>query len=149
MIILVVDSPKVNLSAKFKKHFNLSTETRIRKRQSTEELNNLIIDSIQDIKGKNIVKLDLRRLYDAPTDFFIICEGSSTTQVKAIADNVYRRLKDEAGNMPLHVEGQQSAHWICLDYFDIVVHVFYPETRQFYQLEELWSDASFSEIESL
>lgn len=127
----------------------MSTETRIRKRQSTEELNNLIIDSIQDIKGKNIVKLDLRRLYDAPTDFFIICEGSSTTQVKAIADNVYRRLKDEAGNMPLHVEGQQSAHWICLDYFDIVVHVFYPETRQFYQLEELWSDASFSEIESL
>jgi ribosome-associated protein len=127
----------------------LSTETRIRKRQSTEELNNLIIDSIQDIKGKNIVKLDLRRLYDAPTDFFIICEGSSTTQVKGIADNIYKRLKDEAGNLPLHVEGQQSAHWICLDYFDVVVHVFYPETRQFYQLEGLWSDASFSEIESL
>ncbi len=127
----------------------MSTETRIRKRQSTEELNNLIIDSIQDIKGKNIVKLDMRRLYDAPTDFFIICEGSSTTQVKGIADNIYKRLKDEAGNMPLHVEGQQSAHWICLDYFDVVVHVFYPETRQFYQLEELWSDASFSEIESL
>jgi ribosome-associated protein len=127
----------------------LSTETRIRKRQSTEELNNLIIDSIQDIKGKNIVKLDMRRLYDAPTDFFIICEGSSTTQVKGIADNIYKRLKDEAGNLPLHVEGQQSAHWICLDYFDVVVHVFYPETRQFYQLEGLWSDASFSEIESL
>lgn len=127
----------------------MSTETRIRKRQSTEELNNLIIDSIQDIKGKNIVKLDMRRLYDAPTDFFIICEGSSTTQVKGIADNIYKRLKDEAGNLPLHVEGQQSAHWICLDYFDVVVHVFYPETRQFYQLEELWSDASFSEIESL
>lgn len=127
----------------------MSTETRIRKRQSTEELNNLIIDSIQDIKGKNIVKLDLRRLYDAPTDFFIICEGSSTTQVKGIADNIYKRLKDEAGNLPLHVEGQQSAHWICLDYFDVVVHVFYPETRQFYQLEGLWSDASFSEIESL
>jgi ribosome-associated protein len=127
----------------------LSTETRIRKRQSTEELNNLIIDSIQDIKGKNIVKLDMRRLYDAPTDFFIICEGSSTTQVKGIADNIYKRMKDEAGNLPLHVEGQQSAHWICLDYFDVVVHVFYPETRQFYQLEGLWSDASFSEIESL
>lgn len=127
----------------------MSTETRIRKRQSTEELNNLIIDSIQDIKGKNIVKLDMRRLYDAPTDFFIICEGSSTTQVKGIADNIYKRMKDEAGNLPLHVEGQQSAHWICLDYFDVVVHVFYPETRQFYQLEGLWSDASFSEIESL
>jgi ribosome-associated protein len=127
----------------------LSTETRIRKRLSTEALNDLIIDSIQDIKGKNIVKLDLRQLDDAPTDFFIICEGTSTTQVKSIADNIYKRLKDEVGNMPLHVEGQQSAHWICLDYFDIVVHVFYPDTRAFYQLEDLWSDAMFTEFGNL
>lgn len=127
----------------------MSTETRIRKRQAIEELNDLIIDSIQDIKGKNIVRLDLRRLGDAPTDFFVICEGSSTTQVKSIADNVYKRLKEETGNLPIHMEGHQSAHWVCLDYFDIVVHVFYPETRKFYQLEELWSDASFTEIENL
>ena len=127
----------------------MSTETRIRKRLSTEALNDLIIDSIQDIKGKNIIKLDLRQLDDAPTDFFIICEGTSTTQVKSIADNIYKRLKEEADNLPLHFEGQQSAHWICLDYFDIVVHVFYPETRAFYQLEDLWSDAMFTEFGNL
>lgn len=127
----------------------MSTETRVRQRQSIEELNELIIDSIQDIKGKNILKLDLRHLDDAPTDFFIICEGSSTTQVKSIADKIYVRVKDESGTLPLHFEGQQSAHWICLDYFDVVVHVFYPETRRFYQLEDLWSDASFTEYDNL
>ena len=128
---------------------NLSTETRVRQRQSIEELNELIIDSIQDIKGKNILKLDLRHLDDAPTDFFIICEGSSTTQVKSIADKIYVRVKDESGTLPLHFEGQQSAHWICLDYFDVVVHVFYPDTRRFYQLEDLWSDALFTEYDNL
>jgi ribosome-associated protein len=128
----------------------LSTETRVRQRLSPiEELNGLIIDSIQDIKGKNILKLDLRRLDDAPTDFFIICEGSSTTQVKSIADRVCLKIKEESGNLPIHVEGFQSAHWICLDYFDVVVHVFYPDTRKFYQLEDLWSDASFTEYENL
>ena len=124
-------------------------ETRVRQRQSIEELNELIIDGIQDIKGKNILKLDLRRLDDAPSDFFIICEGSSTTQVKSIADRVYQKVREESGNLPLHFEGQQSAHWICLDYFDVVVHVFYPETRRFYQLEDLWSDASFTEYDNL
>ncbi|MCB9283239.1 MAG: ribosome silencing factor [Lewinellaceae bacterium] len=127
----------------------MSTETRIRKRLSTEEFNDLIIDSIQDIKGQNIVKLDLRHLDDAPTDFFIICEGNSTTQVKAISESVYRKLKEDGGNLPLHYEGQQSAHWICLDYFDVVVHVFYPDTRKFYQLEDLWSDALFTEYDNL
>ena len=127
----------------------MSTETRIRKRLSTEEFNELILDSIQDIKGQNIVKLDLRHLDDAPADYFIICEGTSTTQVKAIADNVYKKLKDDSDNLPLHYEGQQSAHWICLDYFDVVVHVFYPDTRKFYQLEDLWSDALFTEYDNL
>ncbi|MBK7406755.1 MAG: ribosome silencing factor [Saprospirales bacterium] len=127
----------------------MSTETRIRKRQSLEELNELIIDSIQDIKGQNILKLDLRHLDDAPTDYFIICEGTSTTQVKAISDSVYKKVKDNTGHAPLHHEGQLSAHWICLDFFDVVVHVFYPETRKFYQLEDLWSDALFTEIENL
>lgn len=127
----------------------MSTETRIDKRQSIEELNDLIIESIQDIKGKNILKLDLRHLDDAPTDYFIICEGSSTTQVKAISDKVYKKIKDELGDLPLHYEGQQSARWICLDYFNVVVHIFYPETRDFYQLEDLWSDALFTEFENL
>jgi ribosome-associated protein len=119
------------------------------RRLAIEELNDLIVDSIQDIKGKNIVKLDLRRLEDAPTDFFIICEGDSTTQVKAISDNIQRRLKQEAQVLASHAEGERYAHWICLDYFSTVVHVFYPETRSFYELENLWSDARFTEYESL
>jgi len=115
----------------------------------TEELNELVIDSIQDIKGKNIVKLDLRQLEEAPTDYFIICEGDSNTQVKAIADNIYRRLKDELGVLPNHTEGQRESLWICIDYFTTVVHVFYREKRGFYDLENLWSDAKFVEYETL
>ncbi|MEZ4993937.1 MAG: ribosome silencing factor [Saprospiraceae bacterium] len=115
----------------------------------TEELNELIIDSIHDIKGKNVVKLDLRHLEEAPTDFFIICEGDSNTQVKAIADNVYRRLKDEVGILPNHTEGQRESLWVCVDYFTTVVHVFYREKRSFYDLENLWSDAKFVEYETL
>ena len=118
-------------------------------RLSTEELNNLIVDSIQDIKGKHIVKLDLRKLEEAPCDYFIICEGDSNTQVKAIANNIRKRVKEEAGLLPLHTEGERNALWICVDYFDTVVHVFYREKRTFYQLEELWGDASFTEYETL
>ena len=116
---------------------------------SSDELNDLIVDSIQDIKGKQIIKLDLRHLEDAPAEYFIICEGDSGTQVKAIADNVYQRLKEEAGFLPYHFEGQKNAQWILLDYFETVVHVFYRETRTFYELEDLWSDAIFTEYENL
>lgn len=114
-----------------------------------EALNELIIDSIQDIKGKNILKLDLRELDEAPADYFIICEGDSNTQTKAIANNIYLRLKNEIGVSPVHQEGMQSATWICMDYFNVVIHVFYKETRKFYELEDLWSDAIFSEYETL
>ena len=127
----------------------MSTQAVEQKDLSVEELNELILDSIQDIKGKNIVKLDLRKLDDAPTDFFFICEGDSNVQVKAIADNVYGRVKREGGSLPLSYEGHQHAAWVCLDYFNVVVHVFYKERRGFYQLEDLWSDAIFTEYETL
>ena len=100
-----------------------------------------IIDCITDIKGKNIVLLDLREIDDASVDYFIICEGDSTTQVRGIAGNIERRLRSEEQLHPLHVEGLQHAKWVCLDYGDTVIHVFYPETRRFYDLEQLWSDA--------
>ncbi len=114
-----------------------------------ESFHELIIDSIQDIKGKNIVKLDLRHLEEAPSDYFIICEGDSNTQVKAISDNISKRIKDEAGLLPSHAEGGRNALWVCLDYFSTVVHVFYRETRSYYELEELWSDAHFTEYQTL
>ena len=117
--------------------------------QDTEELNPLIIDAIQDIKGKNIVSLDLRNLDEAPADFFIICEGDSTTQVSAIAGNVIKRVKDELGVIPGHREGMINARWVLVDYFNTVVHIFYPETRQFYDMEDLWNDAEITEYANL
>ncbi len=108
-----------------------------------------IIDSIQDIKGKNIIKLDLRKLEDRPTDFFIICQGESSTQVKSIASNIKVRLKDELNILPVSSEGIDGAKWILVDYFDVIVHVFYPETRDFYDLEDLWSDADMTHYEDL
>ncbi len=110
----------------------------------TEERLALILDSIQDIKGKKIVRLDLRKLHDRPADFFFVCEGESTTQVSSISNNVQKRLKQELGELPKTATGGRHANWICLDYFDVVVHIFYPETRAFYELEDLWSDADIT-----
>lgn len=112
-------------------------------------LNYWIIDAIQDIKGKNIVKLDLRSLNDSPTDFFIVCEGDSSTQVKAISDNIGRKLRDKMGIHPNHTEGMDGAKWILVDFFDTIVHVFYPETRAFYEIEELWGDAKVTQYENI
>jgi ribosome-associated protein len=114
-----------------------------------EQRLDLILDSIRDIKGKNIVRLDLRKLDDRPAEFFFVCEGESSTQVRAIAENVQRRMKQELGEQTKNTTGSRPANWVCLDYFDTVVHVFYPETRAYYQIEELWSDAITEEFETL
>lgn len=127
----------------------MNTITKSEQLVTEQELNDLIIDAIQDIKGKNIIKLDLSELHDAPTNTFVICEGESTTQVKAISENIKLRLKKELGEFPVNSEGQESSTWICIDYFTTVVHIFYPETRKFYELEELWSDARFTEYQDL
>ena len=121
----------------------------IKENLSINEFNDLIVDSIQDIKGKKIVKLDLRGLDATPADFFIICEGESNTQVKAIADNIRKRVKEELDLLPSHAEGVQDGIWALLDYFNVIVHVFHPEKRAFYDLENLWSDAAFTEYGSL
>ena len=113
---------------------------------ASEQLNHLIVEGIRDKKGKNIVQLDLRKIGDAPADFFIICEGDSNTHVKAISDSIYKKVKEEMQTMPSHTEGSSNAKWILMDYFNTVVHVFYPETRQFYEIENLWSDAETTEF---
>ncbi|NML20364.1 ribosome silencing factor [Pseudoflavitalea sp. G-6-1-2] len=100
-----------------------------------------IIHAIQEKKGNNIVSLDLRKIPEAVADFFIICDASSTTQVKAIADYVEVHLKDELGEIPYHHEGHQASQWVITDYVNVVVHVMHSETRKFYRLEEMWSDA--------
>ena len=116
---------------------------------ATDDLNDLVIDCITDIKGKHIVKLDLRALNDAPTEYFLICEGESSTQIRSIAENIHARVKEETGLRPAHLEGLHNAKWVCLDYFSTVVHIFHWETREFYGLEDLWSDAKITEYEHL
>lgn len=107
----------------------------------------LIIKAIQEKKGENIVSLDLRKIPEAVSDFFIICEATSTTQVKAIADFVEETLKKNLGEIPYRHEGYSALQWILIDYVNIVVHVMLPETRKFYKLEEMWSDAILQEYE--
>ncbi len=115
---------------------------------SIEAINQIIIDSILDTKGENIVKLDLRKLEEAPSDFFIICEGNSNTQVNAIADKIIKKLKEE-NILPNHMEGTKNSLWVLIDYFSTVVHIFYKKTRKFYRLEDLWSDAERIEYQNL
>jgi ribosome-associated protein len=104
-----------------------------------------IIQAIQQKKGENIVSLDLHKIPEAVTDFFIICQASSTTQVKAISDFVEVQVQNECGEKPFRHEGQQAAQWIVIDYVNVVIHVMHQEARKFYRLEEMWSDAQLTE----
>lgn len=127
----------------------VTTKVQENKEISQEDMNDLIVDAIQDIKGKNILKLDLRKLEDAPADYFIVCEGDSNTQVKAIAGNINRRVRDEAFIRSSHIEGMDTGQWVLVDYFNTLVHIFHRETRDFYQIEDLWSDAKTIEYQNL
>ncbi|HEV7783193.1 MAG TPA: ribosome silencing factor [Chitinophagaceae bacterium] len=100
-----------------------------------------IIAAIQEKKGENIISLDLRKINEAVADFFIICEAGSQPQVRAIADNVEHKVKESCEENPYHHEGFQNSQWVLIDYVNVVVHVMHPETRKFYSLEEMWSDA--------
>ncbi|MFY8166361.1 MAG: ribosome silencing factor [Sediminibacterium sp.] len=100
-----------------------------------------IIQAIQDKKGENIISLDLKKIHEAAADFFIICEANNTTQLKAISDNIEYEVKNKLGEMPYKSEGKNAAQWLLIDYINVVVHVMHPESRNFYQLEEMWSDA--------
>jgi ribosome-associated protein len=95
-------------------------------------------------KGENVIVLDLRDL-TSTTDFFVICSGRSDVHIKAIADNVVDVLKSK-GVRVWHKEGYESRRWVLLDYVDVVVHVFRPETREYYALERLWADAPLTEV---
>jgi ribosome-associated protein len=99
-----------------------------------------IIAAIQEKKGEKIISLDLRKINEAVADFFIICEASSSTQIRAIGENVEHRMKEKCEEAPYHHEGYSSQHWILIDYVNVVVHVMLPENRKFYRLEEVWSD---------
>ncbi len=100
-----------------------------------------IIKAIQEKKGENVVSLDLRKIPEAVSDFFVVCEASSTTQVKAIADSIEEEVRKNCDELPYKHEGRQTLQWVLIDYVNVVVHVMLPENRRFYKLEEMWSDA--------
>jgi len=110
----------------------------------SSQLANKITDLIFNKKGFDVKILDLRKLTTI-TDYFVVCSGDSDTQVKAIADEVDKEMRDE-GIRPWHTEGYQALNWILIDFVDVVVHIFKKETREFYNLEKLWGDAPMIEV---
>ena len=101
----------------------------------------VIADAMAEKKGKNIVSLDLKSIGTAISDYFIVCNADSTTNVVAIADNIEDRTVEICGRKVLRSQGRENAFWIILDYGDIVVHIFQTPMREFYRLEDLWADA--------
>lgn len=116
---------------------------------SQEKLQQLITDGIQDRKGHNITIVDLSHIDTAATSKFIIAEGTSSMQVAAIADSVRDCLLEHANVKPYNYDGYANAEWIVVDYGSILVHIFVPEARHRYNLEELWSDAKITQIPDL
>lgn len=111
-------------------------------------ISEIIIHGIQEKKGNDIVRLDLRNIRSSVSDYFVICHAESTTQVKAIAgsveEEVYKALKQD----PWKKEGFEHGEWVLLDYIDVVVHIFKTDKREFYGIEELWGDAEFKSYKS-
>ncbi len=112
-----------------------------------EKMIETIVEAIQDKKGKNIVSLDLDGFDGAITSHFIVCNADSTTQVEAISNGVEEAMGEKLGQKVWRVEGRQTALWVAMDYVDVIVHIFQTELRDFYQLEELWSDAPLTKYE--
>lgn len=111
-----------------------------KRKSGAENLMKIAVDAVLDKKGREVTVLDLRKIKDAPADFFVIAHGDSSTQVRAIFDSVVKMSK-EKGDPPYHTEGSGNSEWIIVDFVDVVVHIFLRDKRDFYALEELWSDA--------
>jgi len=112
-----------------------------------QRLIEVIVDAIQDKKGKGVVSLDLSGMDGAICSHFVVCNADSTTQVSAIADAVEEAVYLKLGETPWRVEGKQTGLWVAMDYIDVVVHIFQTELREYYKLEELWADAPMVEYE--
>ncbi len=115
---------------------------------SPDALVTQIIAGIEDVKGNDITILDLRDIENTVTSYFIICNGTSNTQVKAIVNAVQRNVSKTLKENAWHVEGNEQAEWVLLDYVDVVVHVFQKHIRDYYDLEGLWGDAKTTVIQS-
>jgi ribosome-associated protein len=121
---------------------------RIKEKQPTaKELKNKVIEGLQDKRGRRIVTLDISKIENSISDFFIICHGTSNTHVDAIVDSVIDKVKKDLNDKPFSKEGMENLTWVLLDYGNVIVHVFQEEYRNFYNLEDLWADAHIETYE--
>jgi len=120
----------------------------LKKDKSTDQLITQIIIGIEEVKGQDIEILDLRDLENTVCDYFIICNGTSNTQVNAIVNSIQKVVSKAIHEKPWHVEGSNNAEWVLIDYVHVVVHVFQKHIREFYNIEGLWGDAKSVKIET-
>jgi len=126
------------------------TKTSGRKATSlSEELVKTITEGIQEKKGSDIVVADLTKIEGTICKYFIICQGNSPTQVEAIAESVGDFARERLKEKPTHVVGLENAQWVAMDYTDVLVHIFLPDVREYYDLEHLWDDAKLTHIPNL
>lgn len=107
-----------------------------------------IIKGIEEVKGNDIDILDLRDIENTVCDYFVICNGTSNTQVNAIVNSVQKSVSKSIKDKPWHVEGEENAEWVLMDYVNVVVHVFQKHIREYYDIEGLWGDAKITSIET-
>ena len=129
--------------------FAVSFNQLIDRMNETERLIQQITEGIQDKKGKKIVIADLTKIDDTICNYFVICQGNSPSQVTAIVESVKDFARKGAHVKPYSIDGLRNAEWVAMDYADILVHVFLPEARDFYNLETLWADAKLTSIPDL
>lgn len=114
----------------------------------TDQLITGIIKGIEEVKGNDITILDLREIENTVCDYFIICNGTSNTQVNAIVGSVQKMVSKELKDKPWHIEGADNGEWVLMDYVNVVVHVFQKHVREFYDIEGLWGDAKVTTIQA-
>jgi len=115
---------------------------------NADQLITAILSGIEDVKGKEINILDLREIENTVCDYFIICEGTSNTQVSAIVNSIQKKVSKEIKDKPWHIEGLDNAEWVLMDYVNVVVHVFQKHIREYYDIESLWGDAKTTVVET-
>jgi len=113
---------------------------------TAEELSNVIVKGMEEKKASDIVVMDLRDINSTMTDFFVICSGTSDTQIEGISNAVEEEVYKSNKEKPWKSEGKNNRQWVLMDYVNVVVHIFLKEKREFYQLEDLWGDAKVTKI---
>tara|TARA_B100000902_G_scaffold297582_1_gene284697 strand:- start:150 stop:515 length:366 start_codon:yes stop_codon:yes gene_type:complete len=120
----------------------------LKEKYISNELITNIINSIEEVKGEEVILIDMKKIDNSPCDYFIICDGSSNTQVNAIVSKIKKNVSKLLSEKPLNIEGLENCKWVLIDYINIVVHVFQKEIRNYYNIESLWGDAKHTKFAS-